>query len=293
MTSPVNVHLHDPRWHFLLLLLLSFSRAALYLDMESNYFMTDVESSVESQKSNVAMYAFAGYGPPFPCPLPEYVQQLDSGFWTSLYDRDFAPSSGLLDMTDLGYTSQALLDSQFSYLDSPHTIALSTGVEQVAPTPCIAFPQIAEIPEHVAWNTSMTSDHHDGGHESVLPDPESASSQSEDNYFSDSEASGPNVDAMMKAIQSKGSMGTPGSPANSTHNHNLIVSASTPTASIPSALSRECQESEGIPVRREYRCEVPHCGKVFTQKARLRVHTRTHDGYKPYVSYNQLCVSPA
>ncbi len=38
----------------------------------------------------------------------------------------------------------------------------------------------------------------------------------------------------------------------------------------------------GMFERKKYTCPHPNCGKIFTEKCNLNVHTRTHQGLKPY-----------
>lgn len=90
------------------------------------------------------------------------------------------------------------------------------------------------------------------------------------------------VDTLMKAIQTKSVpqlQRLPSSPDTSSsrrHSHSSIDSSQISTL----------DEAESSTNKRRYQCNVASCGKIFTQKARLNVHSRAHTGYKPYV---RLC----
>jgi len=100
------------------------------------------------------------------------------------------------------------------------------------------------------------------------------------------------VDILMKTIQSRTSPGIPQFPAlqpPEAHSNGLIPSYSNPP--LPSRFVLTVQDrlpTPGTRSKRKYQCNLPHCGKSFSQKTHLDIHTRAHTGDKPF-----LCKEPA
>ena len=94
-----------------------------------------------------------------------------------------------------------------------------------------------------------------------------------------SEAHGTGVDVLMKAIQTKCQV----------PERQLPSPPSTVSSRRDSSSSLDSSSTSGLCDRRRsrgkerYKCPVPSCGKAFTQKGRLSVHSRAHTGHKPYV----------
>jgi hypothetical protein len=96
------------------------------------------------------------------------------------------------------------------------------------------------------------------------------------------------VDILMKTIQSRPSPGIPQFPAlqpPEAHSNGLLPSYSNPP--LPSRFVLTVQDrmpTPGTRSKRKYQCNLPHCGKSFSQKTHLDIHTRAHTGDKPFVS---------
>lgn len=109
-----------------------------------------------------------------------------------------------------------------------------------------------------------------------LPASPSTSSHLDD--ILDDEASSMGVDILMKAIQAKcqapqRQLPSPPPTASSRRDSN---------SSLDSSIFESC-DARRSRSKGQYQCPVPSCGKIFTQKGRLSVHSRAHTGYKPYV----------
>ncbi len=89
------------------------------------------------------------------------------------------------------------------------------------------------------------------------------------------------VDTLVKHIQSKSK--TSGATASSP----VAASVSTPGPQPPSEREGEASSSKN---KKRYECEVPGCGKGFSQKTHLEIHMRAHTGHKPFVSSFVGCV---
>ena len=89
---------------------------------------------------------------------------------------------------------------------------------------------------------------------------------------------GTRVDVLMKAIQTKckAPQHQPASPPSISPRKLDYHSSQDPS----SPESFDARLPQG---KQRYKCPVPSCGKAFTQKDRLSVHSRAHTGYKPYV----------
>ncbi|KAG9520454.1 hypothetical protein KCV07_g4247, partial [Aureobasidium melanogenum] len=84
-------------------------------------------------------------------------------------------------------------------------------------------------------------------------------------------ASSTDIDALMKAIQSK--VGNDSEQANQ---------------SVPRE-QQQVEASSPSKPRKRYQCSMPDCNKSFYQKTHLEIHTRAHTGVKPFVCKEPSC----
>ena len=93
------------------------------------------------------------------------------------------------------------------------------------------------------------------------------------------EQSSVGVDILMRAIQTKSTASQPQPKSLSEACSGRRASDSSFYSSSTSGASSPRGPRGG----KRYQCGVPSCGKIFTQNARLNVHSRAHTGQKPYV----------
>jgi uncharacterized Zn-finger protein len=85
-------------------------------------------------------------------------------------------------------------------------------------------------------------------------------------------ASSTDIDALMKAIQSKVTNGS-----EQTHKP------------VPREQQQQVEVSSPSKPRKRYQCSMPDCNKSFYQKTHLEIHTRAHTGVKPFVCKEPSC----
>ena len=107
----------------------------------------------------------------------------------------------------------------------------------------------------------------------------SCSASSQSTNIENNEEPSVGVDVLMKAIQTKyrvqqWQLQSPPSTISSRHDS----SGSPDLLSSSNSRKSRCVRGGGL-----YQCEVPSCGKIFSQRGRLNVHSRAHTGDKPYV----------
>ncbi|KAI9844104.1 MAG: hypothetical protein M1837_005818 [Sclerophora amabilis] len=122
-----------------------------------------------------------------------------------------------------------------------------------------------------------------------------ATSRTEMNFATD-------VDTLMKAIQSMSKSGhqqeNPIAVPDASPQH--TYPAIPPSARYPEEQTRRLDAPEAPGPRtpegsqkgkKRYECEIPGCGKAFSQKTHLEIHTRAHTGVKPFSHQNKFHVT--